>query len=366
MVQDARIQHTGIHGAYGGSSHQRAEKSVGSWRGESIVLAKIEDIDEKIQIETYMRSAGIKSDTVDHKSLAQRKLAVDQRATELTPQKISAYTQATGSSNTTSKIALKYLNSFISNGKEPKPKQEKGLNDLMQRFMGLQKLASALRGNDNDFVAKLTPFEQKSGTLGEIGERLREAKEDPEELAELMKDIEGMPGGQEELFSMMKTLRFQPDQLKNKLRDAQKIPNPSVQERKELLEKVEDELRELERTDGGRIHASLNSLGSASQSGDAQNFIEGYNDLVHESTGFSQTLEKLLQRYKPSELVSVLPLMKQALADDLSADLRSTDPIKLHALLSDLAHMHISTTLLDMVSNLTNSLQRIYRAPVTA
>jgi len=366
MVQDMRIQNSGIQGLRGGDQQHKAEKSAGSWRGESILLAKIDDVDEKIQIETYMRSAGIKSDTVDHKSLAQRKVAVDQRATELTPQKIGAYTQATDSSKSTSKIALQYLNSFISNGKEPKPRQEKGLNDLMQRFMGLQKLASALRGNDDDFVAQLTPFEQKSGTFGEIGEQLREAKEDPEELAELMKDIKGMPSGQEELYSMMKTLRFQPDQLKRKLRDAQNIPNPSVQERKELLEKVEDELRELERTDGGRIHASLNSLGSASRSGDASNFIESYNDLVHETTGFSQTLEKLLERYKPKELVSVLPLMKQALADDLSADLRSTDPIKLHALISDLSYMHISTTLLDMVSNLTNSLQRIYRAPTTA
>lgn len=366
MVQDARIQHAGIHGTYGGGQQQTAEKSVGSWRGESILLAKVDDIDEKIQIETYMRSAGIKSDTVDHKALTQRKVAIDQRVTELTPQKINAYTQATGSSISTTKIALKYLSSFISNGKEPKPKQEKGVNDLMQRFMGLQKLATALRGNDNDFVAQLTPFEQKSGTLGEIGERLREAKEDSEELAELMKDIEGMPSGQEELFSMMKTLRFQPDQLKSKLRDVQKIPNPSVQERKELLEKVEDDLREMERSDGGRINASLNSLGAASQSGDAQSFIEGYNDLVHESTGFSQSLEKLLQRYKPAELVTVLPLMKQALADDLGADLRSTDPIKLRAIMSDLSYMHISTTLLDMVSNLTKSLQRIYRAPVTA
>lgn len=366
MIQDMRVQNSGIQGLHGEDQQQKKEKSAGSWRGESITLAKVEDIDEKIQIETYMRSTGIKSDTVDHKFLAQRNVALDQHATELTPQKIGAYTQATGSSKSTSTIALKYLHSFISNGKEPKPKQEKGLNDLMQRFMGLQKLASALRGNDDDFVAQLTPFEQKSGTLGEIGERLREAKEDPEELAELMKDIGGMPGGQEELFSMMKTLRFQPDQLKHKLRDAQKIPNPSDQERQELLEKVEDELRELERTDGGRIHASLNSLGSASQSGDASNFIESYNDLVHESTGFSQTLEKLLERYKPSELVTVLPLMKQALADDLSADLRSTDPIKLHTLISELSHMHISTTLLDMVSNLTNSLQRIYRDPATA
>ena len=366
MVQDVRIQNTGINSLYGGSRPQKTEQTAGSWRGESIVLAQIDDVDEKIQIETYMRSVGLKSDAVDHKPLAQRKVGVDQRTTELSQQKISEYTRATGSNKSTSKIALKFLRSFISNGKEAKPKQEKSLNNLMQRYMGLQKLATALRGNDNDFVAQLTPFEQDSGTLGEIGERLRKTKEDPEALVELMKDVEGMPSGQDELFSMMKTLRFQPDQLKRKLRDAQNIPNPNGQERKELLEQVEDELRELERSDGSRIHASLNSLGSASKSGDAENFIESYNDLVHESTGFSQSLEKLLQRYKPSELVSVLPLMKQALADDLSADLRSTDPIKLRALMNDLSYMHISTTLLDMVSNLTKSIQRIYRAPTAA
>ena len=366
MVQDIRVQNNGIKDSYGGGQQQKAERASGSWRGESILLAQDDDVDDKILIENYMRTAGLKTDSVDHKPLQQRKITAEQRATELTPQKISAYTHATGSSKSTSKIALKYLRSFISNGKEAKPKQEKSLNDLMQRFMALQKLASALRGNDNDFVAQLTPFEQDSGTFGEIGERLREAKEDPEELAELMKDIEGMPSGQEELYSMMKTLRFQPDQLKRKLRDAQKLPNPNEQERKELLEQVEDELRELERTNGGRIHASLNSLGSASQSGDAINFIEGYNELVHETAGFSQTLEKLLQRYKPAQLISVIPLMMQAVADDLGANLRSTDPIKLHALMTDMSNMKISTTLLDMTSNLTKSILRIYRATTTA
>lgn len=366
MADDIRVQNSGLSALQSRGLEQKQESASVSWRGESLSVDQDDDIDDKILTENYMRSAGLKSDSIDHKALQQRKVAVDQPATELKPKQISAYTHAVGSTKTTAKLAARYLRSFISQGKEAKPKQEKGLNDLMQRFMALQKLATALRGNDSDFVAQLTPFEQDSGTLAEIGEKLRGAKEDPEQLADLLKDIEGLPTEQEELFSMMKTLRFQPDQLKRKLRDSQKLPNPNEQERQELLEQVEDELRELERSDGGRIHASLNALGSAIQSDDAENFIEGYNDLIKETAGFSQTLEKLLQRYTPTELLNVLPLMKQALADDLGAEQRSTDPIKLQALLSELSYMHISTTLVDMVSNLVKSLQRIYRAPQTA
>ena len=366
MADNLRVQNSSIQDLNSHNQGQKLGQASGTWRGESLTVNQNDDIDDKILTENYMRSAGLKSDSVDHKPLQQRKVGVDQRATELSPRQISAYTSAVGSNKKTSKLAARYLRSFVSQGKEAKPKQEKGLNDLMQRFMALQKLASALRGNDNDFVAQLTPFEQDSGTLSEIGERLRETKEDPEQLAELMKDIEGLPNEQEDLYSMMKTLRFQRDQLKRKLRDAQKLPNPNEQERKELLEKVEDELRELERSDGSRIHASLNALGSAVQSNDAENFIEGYNDLIQATAGFSQTLEKLLQRYKPAELLSVLPLLKQALADDLGADQRSTDPIKLQAILTELSFMHISTTLVDMVSNLVKSLKRIYRAPEPA
>lgn len=359
MINDPRFDNVGLHG-----SQQRAKTpenrqvSTGIWRGEKISVRLVQnDIDESLETERLARAIGISAPPVN-KQISQLKISLEQKSPIFSSNDIGDYTDAVGSNARTSMLAKSYLQHLMGDGSKPRPGN--GTGELMRDYLALQKLATALKASDSDFVALLTPMKDRVSNLDELAEKLQKAGEDSEKMAEILSDVGGLPTNNESLYQLMKNLRFQPDQLRQKLRDAQKIPDLSPREKEELLERVEDELRERERTDGARIHASMNALGSARESGNAENFIDGYNDLVLDSTGFSGALTMLLNRYKPSELRNILPLMKQALADDLNAEPRSTDKTKLEMLLSDISHMHISSTLLEITSQFISGLQRIY------
>lgn len=358
MINDTNANKINIRDPGQGIQPQGERASSGNWRGETITLrSPVNDVDDKLQTERLARAIGITAPTVS-KQLNQITIALEQKSIGLSSSAIGDYTDAVGSNARTSKLAKSYLSHLSGDG--PKPQVGNGTGELMRDYLALQKLAAALRGNDNDFVALLTPMKDRIANFDELAEKLQQAGEDSEKMGEILAEVEGMPGNNEGLYQLMKSLRFKPDQLKRQLRDAQKLPDLSNQEKEALLERVEDEIKERERSNGSRIHASLNALGSARESGNAETFIEGYNDLVLDGSGFSHALTSLLKRYKPDELRNVLPLMKQALADDLNAEPRSTDKTKLEMLLSDISHMHISNTLLDMTTQLISGLRRLY------
>jgi hypothetical protein len=325
------------------------ETVAGRWRGESITLSATDDVDDTLATERLAREIGISAPPTA-KQLSQLKISLEQKSSALTSSDIADYTDAVGSNARTSKLAKSYLNHFTGNG--PKPRPGPGTGELMRDYLALQKLAAALRGSGDDFVALLTPLKDRASTLDELAEKLQQAGEDSEKTADILSEVEGLPKNNESLYQMMKTLRFDEKKLKQKLHESQKLPELSDEDKKALLERVEDELRERER--------SINALGSARESGNAETFIDGYNDLVLASDGFSGALSKLLEHYKPAELRNIIPLMKQALADDLNADPRSSDKTKLEILLSDISNMHISATLLEMTAQLVSGLQRIY------
>lgn len=357
-MNDQRINQIGIRDRQRPDQSQTpADSASGNWRGEKISVRGTKDIDDSLATERIAREIGITAPTVA-KQLNQLKITLEQKSSALTSETIGDYTDAVGSNAKTSKLAKNYLNHLMGDGAKPRPGS--GTGELMRDYLALQKLAAALRGSDDEFVAMLTPMNDRVSNLDELATKLQEAGEDNEKMASIMSEVEGMPGNNEGLYQMMKTLRFDKKQLKQKLRDSQKLPELDKQTKEELLERVEDELRERERTSGGRIQASINALGSARESGNAETFIDGYNDLVLETEGFSGALTKLLERYSPAELRNIIPLMKQALADDLNADSRSTDKTKLEILLSEISNMHISTTLLEMTTQLVNGLKRIY------
>lgn len=358
MINESNTHKISVRGPGQGIQPQSERGRSGNWRGETITLrSPVNDVDNKLQTERLARSVGITAPTVG-KQLSQLTIALEQKSPAFSPSAIGDYTDAVGSNARTSKLAKSYLSHLSGDG--PKPQIGNGTGELMRDYLALQKLAAALRGNDSDFVALLTPMKDRITNFDELADKLQQAGEDSEKMGEILAEVGGMPDNNEGMYQLMKTLRFKPDQLKQKLRDAQKLPDLSKQEKEAMLERVEDEIRERERSDGSRIHASLNALGSARESGNAETFIEGYNDVVLDSSGFSGALTALLKRYKPDELRNVLPLMKQALADDLNAEPRSTDKTKLEMLLSDLSHMHISNSLLDMTTQLISGLQRLY------
>ncbi len=362
MVQNIHIQQG--FGAIHTTGSVAETGRMGRINGMAVqVLSAAVDVDDQILIDRFKRETGIDG-SIDRKTLSERKLALGSRSSGLDIHAAARFVQAFGSNKTSTRLAQSYLQGML--GKEAKPKREANPSELANHFVALQKLADALRGSDDDFVAKLTPLPEGVGKLSELAERLRESGDDDKAMHALLADVDGMPEEQEQLGGMMKTLRFQPEQLKRKLRDAQKLPDPDARTREELLEAVDDELQELLRQHGSHLRAIDHALRNAGDQATA-NLAESYAELVHDDrASFARTLEKLVTRHPPRELSQqVIPLMKKTLANELGlgADQRSIDKVKLEALLTELAHIHISATLLEKMGNLVTSMKRLFGVP---
>jgi hypothetical protein len=370
MRPDLRIQREGISTSQRGIGTPQGEHPTGIWNGQSVRLAPAKDVDDAIRIVRFKSENNLDSG-IEKKSLSQRKVGLDQER-RLSEMEINSYTKAVSSQKRTAEIATQYFrylqrsitsNSDIDQPHNEKPKRDAGVQSLMQHYLGLHKLALGLKGNDDKLLAMLSPLQEQADGLEDIARQMQEAGEDREKLGKLLADVEGCQIDQESLFQLLRETRYRPKELSQFLRNALRLPSLSRDQREALLEKTEDALREFERTDGSRIRASLNSHQSASESSDAENFIEGYNELIENNGGFAKSLENLLSRFKPAEISKVLPLLKQAIGEDLNSELRSTDKVKLEFLLSELAYMQIMSTVINMIGNLASGMHRLYSDP---
>ena len=137
-------------------------------------------------------------------------------------------------------------------------------------------------------------------------------------LAELLEDVEGLPKDPSELYNLLKNIRYDPPALAQLLRKAQGLPQDK-QALRALRQQVHDALRELERTEGSLIRATLNAGEAAGKAPDPETFLDTYSEIVHGSGSFADTFKKMLERFRPEKLRNAVELMKKALGDDLNA-----------------------------------------------
>lgn len=343
----------------------RSAQAAGHWRGQSVTLRQEKDVDSEIRRAQFREKAGL-TGHIDHKSLAERNITLDARRLPMSANMLSNLSKVFGGEKKSTLLSQHYLKYFL--GAEKRPANQGSLNDLMQHYTALNKLAKALEVNDADFVTRMTPLPEAYESIAGLTKDLQDAGDQPEKLKDVLGEIEGLPSDAEELHQLMKTLRFSPDALNKKLRNAQKLPELKQDQVKELKEKVEDAICQLEIDEGARIKAARNSIEKGFDSGNPEQFIESYTGALQLTGSFLQTFTLLIQRHKPSELAHVVPLMKQVLADELrlGQEERSTDKTKLECLLSELSFMHISSTLLEKINKLISGMQRIYGQPAAA
>ncbi len=363
MVDQVRIfqgQQTGHQAIDEGKQPVQAK-----WNGLSVILRQERDVDSEIRRTQYRQNNGLDS-PADRKTLQERAVNLDMRSLNVSADVLGKLSKVFGGDASTTKLAQKYLNYF--RGEQERPKQDGSMNNMLQHYVALHKLSAALQKNDADFVARMTPQSDGNFGLDELAKKLVDAGDDPARMQQALSDVDGLPEDSDELHGLMKTLRFKPDDLKRKLRDAQNLPELSTDEKKALQELVEDVLLQLEIDEGSRIKAARNGIEKGFESGDPESFIESYTNALEHTGSFLQTLTTLAKRHKPDELRHVIPLMKQTLADELQLgqDERTTDKIKLECLLSELSYMHISTTLIEKINRLVKGMQRIYGQPATA
>lgn len=332
----------------------------GTWRGIPVSVSTARDVDDEIRKQEYRQENGIDARS-EHRPIRERSIDVDAHLLPpMSRESLARLAKTFGGQKDTTRLAREYLDYL--NGNRTKPKAGKSLQNLVAHYVAMHKLAAALNASDEDFVAKLTPGRGEASTLAELAQELIDAGDDPEKLRSTLQDVEGLPQESDELHALMNTLRFNPQQLKRKLRDAQKLPTISEENKRQMQEQLDDLIQQFEIDEGSRIRAARNGIDNGFQSSDPEGFISSYSEVLEAGGSFLQTLRLLSKRHPPTELHHVIPLMKQSLADELQLgqDERSTDKAKLECLLSELSHMHISTTLLEKLSRLVAGVRRIY------
>ncbi len=114
---------------------------------------------------------------------------------------------------------------------------------------------------------------------------------------------------------------------------------------------------------GKSIHADLNTFSAVRKLGgeDAAQFRSDYREVVLGEASVPETLRRLLEMVpdgNPDHFDTVLETMREALGLDLAAARPSGDPVRLQALVTDLAHMKVIRTVIDQCADLSQTLSK--------
>jgi type III secretion system YopN/LcrE/InvE/MxiC family regulator len=213
----------------------------------------------------------------------------------------------------------------------------------------------------------LTPVRGDKYSPQDLSEMLRHAANDGEEFERMVEDIlaglDITPEDGQRLAEELKHARHDDEKMMELLRKAQDIPRLYREQdrpvREQLRQRILDEIREFERSnDGAMVLANFNAAPVAATTSEPASFLQTYTELVTAPRTFTAALKLLLSRYRFDALDGVLDNLKKALADDLGAATPSHDTRRLGAVLSDLGHMAMSSSLVDRVKDLLRLVRR--------
>jgi hypothetical protein len=265
----------------------------------------------------------------------------------------------------TAKLAKQYLHSIKNKNSLPRIPRKPDRKAVMQHFLALQRLAQALQSNEENYVALLTENKEYASSLDELARYLQES-DDKEKLSELLEggyellNEEEIGNPVENLFSLLKASRHKKNELKEKLKSRQKLPDLNPQEKREFLDKITSELHLLEQENYSLLYGTINSSKASQETSDPDTFLDSYTDAIHSAEDLSSQVENLCKHYDIKELTKILPAMKKALAEDLESDARSIDKPKLQHIISNMSILNMAHTILLKVINFSAEMLRIF------
>ncbi len=319
-----------------------------------------DDVDEQIETSYRRQSLGLDAPRTELQ-IRQMKINVSDKSHELNRSDAQQYLRALGQTKSSANLAQDLLQRLLKG--TPLPPPGKSSLEIAEFNAALQRLDSALRGTDSDFIEWMSPLKAETPDLSTLTKKLQDAGNDAGRMQSLLEDFRGIPNEKEEVAKQFETLRFDLNALKGALRDAQSLPSLDERTKRQVREKVQDEIRELEREHGTHLLAFRNLLNKAGDSGSPE-LAETYDELVHgTATGLTATMEALLRKHPETALVqTVIPILEKTLSHELnlSEEMRSTDKEKLYAILSEIQTMHVLKTIVERLQAFVSSLGRLY------
>jgi hypothetical protein len=238
------------------------------------------------------------------------------------------------------------------------------------RYLQLHLAASSVEDDvkEDAATAMLTPVRGREHTAEDLSRFLRQSSGDNEEFKEF---LEGILAGlditaedAEEYADELRRARHDDAKLMELLRKLQRIPqlyrDQDRAERLRVRSRIQNEIREFESSsEGKQVLAQFNAAPVAAGTADPVTFLQTYMDLVSVPRSFAAALKLLLSRYALDQLEGMLDQLKKALGDDLAAATPSQDLRRLGAVLTDLSHMAISSSLIDSIRELMALIERV-------
>lgn len=180
-------------------------------------------------------------------------------------------------------------------------------------------------------------------------------KHDPEDMAALAKLMTSGQGSPRELAKKgFQDITQQYLALQYAAREGEKSGASQ-----EHLEAIYDAIADMDMEFGARIRADLNTIdvaGSYETAEDVVNFQAAFRDVVLGEQTLAQTLTTMLNRFGSTDFSKGLQNMLRALGTDLAAARPSIDPNRLQALVQDLYHLEVASTVLDASRTLAETL----------
>ncbi len=336
-------------------------QQAGALDGIKLSVHVIEDdVDELIETDYRRQNFGLDA-ARPQLQLSQMKLEANDKPQEFSPGLIKQYLKSIGNNKSSSELTQNLLKQLTIGN--PIALNGKSQQEIAEFAIALHRLYAALNGSDDEFVAWLSPLKPETPDLAELAKKLQDAGGDAKQMQDLLSDFRGLPEDEGDISNQFGPASFDVNLLRSELWKAQRLPKLGHELKRELAEKVKDELQEIHRQFGTHLLALRNLLEKA---GDLANvdLAESYDQLIHgNSSGITSTMEILATRHSEKELLgTVIPVIEKTLSHELSLDeeQRSVEKEKLYAILSEIQQMNILKALIERLGNFASSLGRLY------
>ncbi len=359
LNQNSRI--TAAYPSNGRKISNDVQRPYGILDGAVLTVHRTEDdIDEEAEINFRRQAFGLdapKSELL----IKQMMLEVGDKTRELSRSETQKYLRVLGQTKTSAELAQNILQRLMKGA--PLPEPGKSPIEIAEFNTALLRINAALDGSDDEFVEWMSPLNSDTPDLEILAKKLQDAGSNAAHLKSLLADFRGLSEDQEDIAKQFATARFDKNSLKRELRKAQNLPILDGRTKAQIKEKIQDEIKELQRQHGSHLHALRNLFEKAGDLA-SKELAETYDELVHAKTsGFVATIEILLTKHSETKLLdSVIPLFEKTLSHELhlTEEERSVDKEKLHAILSEIQHMHILKTLIERIEGFVTTLGRLY------
>lgn len=347
------------------ASPSAATQRIGRWHGDGVALVSRAGVHASHQAS---RAAAAR---IGHeKPLSERKVRGEKRLTPLPTPDLAQYLRVMHQSRPAEAAAARRMGAQILRTRQwpSVAGNHRASRQLYAALRAAKAYISSDEDSEDDAVALITPLraDPQPSNAQEFADLLQQASDenDARALAEMLADVPGLEKDPKKLMERLQEGHLvrerPPTRLMRFLRDAQGLPADKKALERDLGDRLNDALLELE--NDRRILASLSFAPIADEVKTLGDLPDAFDDFIHASTTVALRLRHLLERFGPEKLLLAVEAITRGLGRELDAERGSASDreslSRLHMTMTGLSDMHSLNMVLEMVNGLADQLTR--------